>query len=229
LIVLNICTARDYPRDPVRLGERIGQPELPTLIRRFLYDQLNPNSEVSGQDIDLDQCPKFSGYSIYAYPSAVATFHAPSDLSGRHGMHHERIHAVSSWRHGPPRYDCVFVEKDPEQEGFQGLHAARVFLFFSFTYHSVSYPCALVHWFSPVDHRPCEDTGLWIVEPDILHDGTPLKAVIHLECILRSAHLIGVAGEDFLPQNFSCHYSLDAFQAFYVNKYADHHSNEIAF
>ena len=60
------------------------------------------------------------------------------------------------------------MEKDTDQAGFQGMHVARVFLFFSFTYRSIFYPCALVHWFSPIDAKPCEDTGLWIVQPDFL-------------------------------------------------------------
>jgi hypothetical protein len=144
-------------------------------------------------------------------------------------MHRERIRAVSSWRNGPPRYDCIFVEKDANQDGFQGMHAARVLLFFGFKYRSVSYPCALVHWFSPVHDQPCQDTGMWIVEPEFLPDGSPFKAVIHLESIVRGAHLIGMAGREFLPPDFTFHDSFDAFEAFYVNKYADHHSNEIAF
>jgi len=174
-------------------------------------------------------CPQFTGHAVYAYHSAVATFHAPSDLSGIHGMRRERIRAVLSWRHGPPRYDCIFVEHDVNQDGFQGLHAARVFLFFSFKYRFIYYPCALIQWFSPVDDEPCDDTGLWVVEPEYLPDDTPFMAVIHLDCILRGAHLIGMAGKEFLPQHFSFHDTFDAFQAFYINKYADHHSNEIAF
>jgi hypothetical protein len=47
---------------------------------------------------------------------------------------------------------------------------------------------------------------------------------------LRGAHLIDVAGKEFVPlTNFDFSDSLDAFEAFYVNKYADHHSHEIAF
>ena len=47
--------------------------------------------------------------------------------------------------------------------------------------------------------------------------------------ILRGAHLIPVYGSSFIPLQF-CHYwSLDAFTAFFVNKYADHHANEVAF
>ncbi|KAF8135913.1 hypothetical protein K438DRAFT_1433878, partial [Mycena galopus ATCC 62051] len=53
--------------------------------------------------------------------SAVAKFYAPSDHSGLHGMLHERIRAVRSWRGGPARHDCVFVEGNPDLPGFRGL------------------------------------------------------------------------------------------------------------
>lgn len=144
-------------------------------------------------------------------------------------MYKERIHACPSWQGKEPRYDCVFINQDPDKDGFCGLYVARVFLFFSFTYKSVFYPCALIHWFTSVGDKPCEDTGLWMVEPEFKLDGTPHKAVVHLDCILRAAHLMGVAGEDFLPKKFSCHFSLDAFQTFYVNKNVDGHAHQIAF
>jgi hypothetical protein len=145
-------------------------------------------------------------------------------------MHHERIRATKSWYRGPPRYDCVFIEHDPEAAGFRGLHAARVRLFFRFKFRGVDYPCALIHWFSARGDVPCPDTGMWIVTPDSEPGGDPSLAVVHLDTILRGAHLIGVAGKDFIPiHRFDFSDSLDTFRAFYVNKYADHHSHEIAF
>ena len=57
-------------------------------------------------------------------------------------------------------------------------------------------------------------------------------AVVHLDAILRGVHLVGVAGKEFLPpdnKDLSFSDSLDAFDAFYVNKYADHHSHELLF
>ena len=72
-------------------------------------------------------------------------------------------------------------------------------------------------------------TGMWVVEPDFNADGSPLVSVIHLDCILRAAHLIGVCSSDFLPKELSFHHSLDAFLSFYVNKFIDHHAFEIAF
>jgi hypothetical protein len=66
---------------------------------------------------------------------------------------------------------------------------------------------------------------MWIVTPD----SADATQVIHLDSILRDAHLIGVAGSGRLPKDFTFHDSLDAFKAFYVSKFADHHSHEILF
>ena len=59
--------------------------------------------------------------------------------------------------------------------------------------------------------------------------GLQVVSVIHLNCILRAAHLIGHAGSQSVPLRLKHTDSLDAFTAFYVNKYADHHAHEIAF
>jgi len=65
--------------------------------------------------------------------------------------------------------------------------------------------------------------------PDISAGGRRMTSIIHIDTILRAAHLIGVAGTHFLPCTFSFSDTLDAFHLFYVNKYADHHAHEIAF
>ncbi|KIJ58570.1 hypothetical protein HYDPIDRAFT_66603, partial [Hydnomerulius pinastri MD-312] len=78
----------------------------------------------------------------FSYNSAVATFYAPSELSGANGMYCQHIRACSSWCNGPPHYDCVFAEKDPSLPEFCGLFVAQVLLFFSFSYCNVFYPCA---------------------------------------------------------------------------------------
>ncbi|KAF8873949.1 hypothetical protein BD779DRAFT_1613631 [Infundibulicybe gibba] len=188
----------------------------------------NPDSSIPGSQIELDKCPEFNS-NVYLYPSAIATFYAPSDISGINGMYRERIHATRSWRHGPPRYDCVFIEKNPDINGFRGLHVARVFGFFSFTYGGEDFPCALVHWFSPTANAPCPKTLMWTVTPDVYDDGSPRISVVHIDCIFRGAHLMGMAGDKPLPYYFTLHHSLDGFETFYVNKFIDHHAHEIAF
>jgi hypothetical protein len=173
----------------------------------------------------LDACPTFSG-SISVFGSAVATYYAPSDQSGIDGMHRELIHSIS-WREDPPRYDCAFVNSNPELEGMRGLDVVRILLF-SLAFKGVTYPCALVRWFQLLDKKPDEDTGMWIVKPGVTNGGSPEISVIHLDCVVRAAHLLPVYGDKPIPRSISTHNSLNAFTKFYVNKYADHHAFEIA-
>jgi len=161
---------------------------------------------------------------ISVFHSAVATFLAPSDPSGSHGMRRERIRSTPSWRGREPRYDCAFIVEDDTKEGMTGMAIVRVRLLFSLDHDGVYYPCALVEWFKRVGNDPV--TGMWVVEPDPTRDA-PDKTVVHLDSFLRSAHLVPVYGEESLPLDFHFSYSLDAFEAFYVNKYIDHHANEI--
>lgn len=144
-------------------------------------------------------------------------------------MSREHICATKSWQKGPPRYDCVFVETDADKEGMRGLHIARVKLFFSFLRDGVHYPCAFVEWFAPIGNEPDELTGMWVVEPELDNAGQRECSVIHLDTIVRSTHLIGSYGSSSLPRSFHHSQSLDAFRAYYVNKYIDHHAHEIAF
>ncbi|KAH8978868.1 hypothetical protein EDB86DRAFT_3248737 [Lactarius hatsudake] len=221
------CPARGYPKTIDRLAGYVNQPRLLEHIRRFLYDQFHPEAEVCGMDALLHLCPVVSSaLRIKVFHSAACTYHAPSDLSGIGGMHREFIRATPSWKKGPGRYDCVYVEGDSKLDGFSGLSVARVNLFFSFSFQNTVYPCALVQWFSTYGDSPCDETGLWRVKPEFDARRRRLCSVIHVDMILRSAHLIGVAGTQRLPRTFTHH---DAFQLFYVNKYADHHAHEIAF
>ena len=222
--------APHYPNTIIHLAAYIGQPRLVEYIRRFLYDQFHPDAETCGMDVQLDLCPEIAEYlGVKVFHSATSVYYAPSDLSGIGGMHRERIRATPSWKGGPGRYDCVYIGKDAELEGFRGLHVARVRLFFMFHIQQSAYPCALVEWFSTYGDMPCEDTGMWRVEPDFDMMERRMCSVIHIDSILRSAHLIGVAGSQILPKQFTYHDSLDAFRLFFVNKYADHHTHEIAF
>ncbi|KAJ7812209.1 hypothetical protein B0H14DRAFT_3090513 [Mycena olivaceomarginata] len=125
------------------------------------------------------------GVRIFIYNSARAVFHAPSDVCGVGGMHHERIRATKSWYRGPPRYDCVFIEHDPDAPGFRGLRAARTFLLFRFKFRGVDYPCALIQWFSVHGQEPCPDTGMWIVKPDFVRGrpGERELAVVHIDSL----------------------------------------------
>ena len=144
-------------------------------------------------------------------------------------MHSERIRAVKSWYHGAPWYDCIYIGKS-DDPGFKGLHVARVFVFFfSFKHDGIRYPCAVIQWFSAVGDAPCNQTGMWMVEPDF-YQGRRVLAVVHLDAILWRAHLIGAAGKDFIPMyGFDFSKSLDAFRVFHASRYTDYHAHEIAF
>lgn len=212
------------------LAVKINQPNLSVLIRRFLFDQLNPNYPLSSSSLPQSSYPYLDNSTIIStYSSALATFYAPSDQSGIGGMHFEHIRATPLWRNGPPRYDCAFVDLDPSLDGLRGLGVVRILQFFSFSFDGVFYPCALVHWFSAVGDEPDEDTGMWIVEKDFDLDGDPSLAILHLDCIFRAAHLIGFYGTQILPKTLRFHNSLDSFDRFFVSKYADHHMFAVAF
>jgi hypothetical protein len=221
-IELILIAARGYPRDIASLAIKIGEPRLLYMAQQFLFEQLHP---------DLPPPLHFAPFHAHlsVFHSAIATYYAPSDSSGVGGMHRDRIRSCPSWRNGPPRYDCLFAEKDPELRGMRGLHVAQVILFFSFTHLETIYPCALVRWFIPVGDEPCETTGLWMLTPDMERDGQRATSIIHLDSALRGAHLIAVYGDQFIPRELAYTDTLDAFNAFYVNKLADHHTFEIAF
>jgi hypothetical protein len=141
-------------------------------------------------------------------------------------MYCEWIRFTPKWHGEHPQYDTVFIETNLELSGMRGMAIGRVFLFFSFTFWDVHYPCALIHWHSTVGDEPDEDTRLWVVKPEFTPNGHRNLAIVHLESIARGAHLIGVYGSAFLPEGFHFSYSLDVFRAYFVNCYADHHTHE---
>ena len=209
------------------IAAKIDQPDFVSLIQQFLYAQEHLDSNSSADQAPINLPPFHEKITIY--PSAVATFYSPSDISGIKGMRYERIRAIGSWRKGPPRYDCIFVETDPDAPGMRGLDIARVRLFFAFTYNGIRYPCALIHWFSRVAESADGGTGMWVVEPDSEDDGKPFTSVIHLDAAVRAAHLLPVFGEGFVSRTLAFTDTLDEFRSFYVNRYVDHHAFEIAF
>ena len=81
-------------------------------------------------DSDLD-APKIDKL-ISLYPSALATYSTPSDLSGISSMHSECIHAAPNWRKEGCCYDTVFVNTNSSEDGMCGLDVACVKQFFSF-------------------------------------------------------------------------------------------------
>ncbi|KAF5365298.1 hypothetical protein D9758_005472 [Tetrapyrgos nigripes] len=213
-VKLSKKAARNVPRCIDELGKYLEQPQLRTLLQQFLYNQLHPDLPIGqmGCDVPPNQCPQLDAdHTIFLHHSARAFFFAPSDASGLGGMRHELIRSVKSWRKGPARYDCVFMEGDDGGEvGFEGLLVGRVFAFLQFKYGEVHYPCALIHWFSTAGSSSCDETGMWMVQPDFDRGENPIMEVVHIDCLYRSAHLIGITGDARVPiRDFGPHNSLD--------------------
>ena len=201
-------------------------PAFPDLLYVFLNNQLEGES---GSDSDSDSGLLQAISPISVYHSAIASFYAPSDPSGIRGMHRERIRSTPSWRNAGPHRDCAFVVEKQDECGFRGMSVVRIQLIFSFSYEGKEYPCALVEWFKKVGRSPDEQTGMWVVKPEEDRHRNRLTTIVHLDTILRGTHLIPVYGTSFIPPHFCHSWSLDSFKAFFVNKYVDHHANEIAF
>ena len=124
----------------------------------------------------------------------------------------------------------MFVEGGGiDGNGFGGLLAAQVRLLFAFGHCGKMYECALVGWYLPVRNVPDETTGMWIVAPEMDQQGWRVHAMISLDAVLHPAHLIAVYGEDALPVDFHYTDTLDAFRAYYINKYIDYHAHCLAF
>ena len=117
-ILTKLTVGKVYPED---IAAEI-EPDLLHLIKQFIYEQQHLDDVSHASVLNL---PTFYG-KIAIYPSVVITFHAPSDISGIGGMHHEHICAVKSWRKGPGCYDMIFVNTNSSMEGMQGLDVTCV-------------------------------------------------------------------------------------------------------
>ena len=115
-----------YPED---IATEIEQPDFSNLIQHFIYKEQHSDNTSNDSSDSESVLPIFYG-KITVFPSAVAMFHAPSDISGIDGMRCEQICAVKVWRKGPAQYDTIFVYTDPSKEGMQDLEIT-LFLFLS--------------------------------------------------------------------------------------------------
>jgi hypothetical protein len=198
-------------------------PEFPILVHKFLAKQLHPDTP----GIPLIQ----NDGKIRVFYSATAIFRAPSDPSGIRSMQREQIRTTPSWRNGAPRYDCAFINSGSEDDPLRGLIVGRIFLFFTFVHKEILYSCALIQWYSFIGNEPDEDTGMWMVKPDIHSDSDSSRrlAVVHIDSIYRAAHLMpAYRTSRFIDRSLGMHESLNTFTLFYINKFADHNAFEIA-
>jgi hypothetical protein len=68
-----------------------------------------------------------------------------------------------------------------------------------------------------------------MVEPTSEDASESRTTILRLDTIVRAAHLLPIFGHGYVSPTLSFSDTLDRFDRFYVNKYADHHSFEIAF
>ncbi|KAG1908200.1 uncharacterized protein F5891DRAFT_1124059 [Suillus fuscotomentosus] len=194
----------------------LSVPLLPTLICLFLYNQIHMDDHHSSADVLLRDYPSYMG-AIKVFNSAAVTFIAPSDPSGITGMRREHLCAVPSWHNGPGHFDCAFVNTDDRQDRILSMDVVWIFCFFSFTFtNSCTYSCTLVQWIYWITEEQDKATGMYMVAPSFDEDGSPNMSIIHIDSIVRGAHLLLIFGTQFVPQGF------------YINRFIDHHSFELA-
>ena len=215
------------------LGLKIGQHDLFDLTHHFLFYQLNPTSAIEPNQLTLIACLMIWDVKVSVYHSATATFRVPSNPSSPGGMYREVIRSTPFWPRGDIpglRWDCVFVDVgNSENPGMKGLLVAHVYLFFKFTHNGVVYPCVLMCWYSTSEELDAS-TGFWVVQPESTRRGTRHMSIIHIDSIVRGAHLLPRFPSD-APVYWEINYMnvLDLYTSFYVNKFVDHHTFEIAF
>jgi len=198
---------------------------------QFLHYQLvgsDSNSSDSDSDLSLVDLPPFTNI-IWLHALASSFFFAPSDPSGLHGMQKEQIRSTYEWWGGRKHHDCVLINTggDPSSP-LSGYSVACVLIFLSFTHAGERFPCALVWWYTPSDASDCRDndTGMWLVEQEF-KGSEPHISVVHTDTIFHAVHLLPFFGKDKVPFDLSNENSLDYYNRFYVNRFADHHSFEI--
>lgn len=120
----------------------------------------------------------------------------------------------------------MLVQAGDEDEVMGGLLVARVVEFIQFKHDRTEFPSALVEWLLPTGNAPDPVSGMWIVEPEVDEAGRRTLDIISLDSVFRSCHLIGVTGEEFLDPEFHFSFSLDTYDAFYLNRYSDYHMHE---
>ena len=228
----NKSAAPKYPTTLWELGQHINQWNLEDLVCEFLFHQVNPQETPLPPVHSIRWLTAGIG-CLSVFHSANAVFCAPNNPSGTGGMYRETIRSTPRWKSGGsigPRRDCVLLDNGSDEPGVRGLDVARVHMFFSFLTEEQVYPCALVHNFHLTFTDPDPDNGMWVVEPTYDKNGARFMSVIHVDSIIRAAHLLPVFQRSAaLPPQLTFSQTLDSFRAFYINKYIDYHAFETIF
>lgn len=205
-------------------------------------------TEPGHAQFELDMSNDFS-----IFHSATAFFAYRGESIPIEQAMREVIRSNPSWR-GKPRRDAVLVRVSSRKQGFAGMRVARVILLFSFTAKAERQECALIQCFKRVGDSPDPKTSMWIVEPDYESETSsttwqrveccpgvnasgrrhydrdckaPKLSVIDIGDIFRLAHLLGVQkGDECPPKSLTPEESLDFYDRFYVNRFADMHMHE---
>ncbi|KAI5988426.1 hypothetical protein EDD15DRAFT_2172514 [Pisolithus albus] len=136
-------------------------------------------------------------------------------------MHHEYIHSCPMWSGGGPCLDCTFVISDLLADGMCSLDIACILCFFSFKHVGKLFPCAVMHWFDHIGDGPDTAMGMWIVCPSYCMHNHQNIAIIHIDTINHTAHLIPIFScHNINSRDVRPHNSYGVFHSFYVNKYA---------
>ena len=197
----------------------INAPKIAPLFLRFLcmYDLVNERPLGSGH---CTEDPK-----VMIVRSATCVYFP---LSNRNEIAPKReiLRATPSWKNSLPSHDTVLV-KTELAPGLHGLLVARLHLLFSFMKSNTRHDVALIQWYSYIGDLPDEDTEMWVVKKEKRSDGLPVIDFIYIDAIVRSCQLLPVYRRGMIPHQVNHMTSLNCFQAYYVNKFADHHSFEL--
>ena len=84
----------------------------------------------------------------------------------------------------------------------------------------------------PVSDQRDKVMGTWEVKLEMAASGVgrvrqPTLEVIHLDSIVRGAHLLPAYGRGFLPEDFDFRDALEAFRTYFVNNLIDYHTHEL--
>ncbi|KAF8323650.1 hypothetical protein F5887DRAFT_1207891 [Amanita rubescens] len=179
-----------YSRDVDELATQLGIPSLSDHISRFLYERDHPNVKTPLADIPIVDCPEYTGKICLSVCYRAILCPQRHVRNSWYASRADTVNRVMV--KGPERRDCVFVVHSDELPGLRGMDVAQVKLLFTIQpKRHIVYPCALVSWLSVVGDEPCPDAGMWHVEPDFDRNGDQ-------STILRGAHLIGIANDEFL-------------------------------
>lgn len=254
-VVILAESSKVYPKQLNTLAAIKGHPELRQLrqlIKKYLFNKyenhISNSRGSSGRAQPAVELDTSNDFSIFHSATAFFAYHGES-IPIEQAMR-EAIRSNPSWR-GKARRDAVLVRVSSCIKGFAGMRVARVMLLFSFTAKGERQDCALVQFFKRVGDSPDLKTRMWIVEPEYeLESSTtcvgcctgvnasgrcryhhdckaPKQSVIDVGDILRLAHLLGVPkGDECPPKSLTPEETLDFYDRFYVNRFADMHMHQ---